>query len=166
MKAALGFIALAVIAGALIGATRLLTTPHITANQVAREQTIVNEILGTDSNQVTDVAAIKRLCRTSVRGYAGNIDLLVLPDQAITTNAESISVTAVRVFQHRETPGIGDFITTDSSEWIFGFAGLKWQQTPRDTNSAWNERIDAVSGATITRRAMIKGVANACEPTS
>lgn len=157
---------LAVIAATLIGATRWLTTPRITINQVARERAIINEILGTDSDQVTDIAAIEHLCRTTVRGYAGNIDLLVLPDQPTTTNTETISVTAVRVLQHRETPGIGDFITTDNSEWILGFAGLKWQQTPRDTNSLWNGQIDAVSGATITRRAIIKGVAHACEPTT
>lgn len=156
MKSTLGFLVLAALAGALIGVTRWLTVDDIAANQIAREKAAIQNLLGNTAN--TDPYALDRLCRTTVRGYAGNIDLLVLPDATAPTE-----ITAVRVLQHRETPGIGDFITIDNSSWVLGFAGLALQQTPRDTVKRWNNQLDAVSGATITRKAMIKGVANACE---
>lgn len=161
MKPALGFIALAVIAGVLIGATRWLTTERIAANQTARDEAVIRELLGTSLSNNNKAAS--RLCRTSVRGYAGAIELLVLPSATNTDPTQTNHIEAVRVLQHRETPGIGDFITTDNSQWILGFAKLQIQQTPRDSAEDWHTQLDAVSGATITRRAVIKGVANACE---
>jgi len=154
----IGFIALALIAGVLISTTQGLTTPKIKANKAAREQAIVSELLGTTAVP----GAIARLCRSSVRGYAGTIELLVLPNQPATSDKGFTQIAAVRVLAHRETPGIGDFITTDRSPWVLSFAGLKHQQTARETQRQWDTQLDAVSGATITRRAMIQGVANAC----
>ncbi len=159
MKAALGFILLAIIAGVLIGSTRWLTTDRIAANQIAREEAVIRQMLGTNINN----NAASRLCRTSVRGYAGAIELLVLPSASSTDLASAKHIEAVRVLQHRETPGIGDFITTDKSSWIHGFAGLQFQATPGDSAALWQNALDAVTGATITRRAVIKGVARACE---
>ncbi len=158
-----GFIALALIAGVLISTTQWLTMEQIAANQKAREQAIVADLLGGTS----EPTAVDRLCRSSVRGYAGTIELLVLPAErpAVTDAAHQAArqIAAVRVLSHRETPGIGDFITTDHSPWVLGFAGLVHQQNPHDSQRRWDTELDAVSGATITRRAMIQGVANACE---
>ncbi len=163
MKPVLGFLVLAVVAGALIGATRWLTADRIAANQAAREEAVIQEILGTNVSNPSNNLAADRLCRTEVRGYAGTIELLVLPSTANSDTIPTAHIEAVRVLQHRETPGIGDFITTNNSPWILGFAGLQIQKTPRDSSALWHDQIDAVSGATITRRAVIKGVAHACE---
>jgi len=135
----IGFIALALIAGILISTTQWLTASQITANQQAREQAIIAQLLGTTTNQ----DAIDRLCRSSVRGYAGTIELLVLPDELPVGSNGKTQIVAVRVLAHRETPGIGDFITTDKSPWVLGFAGLTIQQTPRDTQRLWDTQLDA-----------------------
>jgi len=165
VRAALGFIAIAAVAGVLIGATRFATSERIERNQHLREAAIIAELLAAGGNSrdpdsqrsTTDVAA--RLCRTQVRGYAGLIKLLVLPD---TLNAAERTIEAVRVLGHQETPGIGDFIELDNSPWILGFNNQKTLPQPTATSVLWQNQLDAMTGATITRRAVIEGVANAC----
>ena len=165
----LGFVVLAALAGALIGFTRLSTVDAIAENRAAAEAAILSELLGGQP----DLDARRRLCNAEIRGYAGVIRLLVLPT-AVLPGAEvsaadhvqplTPSVQAVRVLSHRETPGIGDFIEHSKSDWILGFNGLKRLPQSADTILAWNRSLDAVTGATITRRALINGVANACQP--
>lgn len=77
----------------------------------------------------------------STRGYGGAISLLVAIDA-------THRVTGVRVVDHHETPGIGDVIEPNRTSWILGFGS-------RDGD------IDAVTGATITTRAVIAAVGEA-----
>ena len=160
----LGFLVLAALAGALIGFTRLSTADAIAENRAAAEAAILSELLGGQPN----LTAKNRLCHAEVRGYAGVIRLLVLPSAPLATANQTqslmTSVQAVRVLSHRETPGIGDFIERSKSDWILGFNGLKRLPQSADTILAWDRSLDAVSGATITRRALINGVASACQP--
>lgn len=91
-------------------------------------------------------------------GYAGPIRLLV----AIRADGR---VLGVRVTEHHETPGIGDIIEARRSPWIGVFAGRSLGDPP---GSGWKVRkdggeIDQVSGATITSRAVVAGVARAGE---
>jgi len=86
-------------------------------------------------------------------GYNGSIRLLV----AINLDG---TLAGVRVVQHRETPGLGDGIETDRSDWILGFAGKslsnpdkKGWRVKRDGGS-----FDQFTGATITPRAVVKAV--------
>ena len=51
------------------------------------------------------------------QGYGGTIRLLLGID------AQGV-LTGVRVLSHSETPGLGDKIQTNKSDWILGFAGL------------------------------------------
>ena len=86
------------------------------------------------------------------QGYNGRIKLLV----AHQPTGEVISV---RVTQHEETPGIGDKIDTDISDWITGFQGrtranTNWQLAPGGD-------IDGITGATITSRAVSNAVREA-----
>jgi len=53
---------------------------------------------------------------TAPDGYSGSIKLLV----AIKDNGELLGVRAV---SHHETPGLGDAIDTNKSDWIFAFNG-------------------------------------------
>lgn len=155
MKQALGFIALALVAGVLIGTTRLWTTERIKRNQLEQQAAIIAELLG----GTADPGASARLCRTEVRGYAGAIELLVLPDSRATAHR---TLQSVRVLNHRETPGIGDFIELEKSNWILDFQGLQTRAQPSATIAQWRATLDAVTGATITRNAIIDGVASAC----
>jgi len=66
----------------------------------------------------------------------------------------------VRVLAHRETPGLGDVIEADRSDWIRGFAGRALGDPPL---SAWALRrdggaFDQFTGATITPRAVVRAV--------
>lgn len=89
-------------------------------------------------------------------GYSGSIKLLV----AI---AEDGVIAGVRVISHRETPGLGDYIEVERSNWILGFDGRSLSNPPL---RSWRVKkdggvFDQVTGATITARAVVKAV-NKC----
>ncbi len=89
-------------------------------------------------------------------GYSGSIRLLV----AIELNG---SLAGVRVVQHRETPGLGDGIEAERSDWIFGF-NRKSLLDPAENQ--WKVKrdggvFDQFTGATITPRAVVKAVKEA-----
>lgn len=89
-------------------------------------------------------------------GYVGPIRLLVGIDAAGT-------VLAVRALEHRETPGLGDQIDIDKTDWISAFTGRSLANTAA---GAWALRADrgefqALTGATVTSRAVVAAVRNA-----
>jgi electron transport complex protein RnfG len=86
-------------------------------------------------------------------GYSGAIRLMV----AISAEGR---VLGVRVLEHRETPGLGDFIDTRRSDWIHGFAGRSLGDPPA---AGWQVRkdggeFDQFTGATVTPRAVVRAV--------
>lgn len=86
-------------------------------------------------------------------GYSGPVELLVAVDPAGT-------ILGVRVTAHSETPGLGDKIEIEKSDWILGFNGKNLENPPL---RRWAVRkdggdFDALTGATITPRAVVKGV--------
>lgn len=89
-------------------------------------------------------------------GYNGSIELLV----AINIDG---TLSGVRVLQHRETPGLGDAIEVERSDWIRGFNGKSLANPASD---GWKVRrdggeFDQFTGATITPRAVVKAVREA-----
>ncbi len=114
--------------------------------------------LGTDLMRVyrgrrddQPVAAV--LSPIVTQGYAGGIHLVV----AVQNDG---LVSGVRVLRHRETPGLGDKIEIERSDWITSFNGKSllnpgptgWQ-VKRDGGT-----FDQFAGATITPRAVVAGV--------
>lgn len=100
------------------------------------------------------VAAV--LAVTSADGYNGNIRLLV----AINMDG---TLAGVRVVNHRETPGLGDAIEHEKSDWILGFDGRSLGDPVLEK---WNVKrdggvFDQFTGATITPRAVVKAVRDA-----
>jgi len=88
-------------------------------------------------------------------GYNGNIRLLV------GINADG-SLAGVRVSAHRETPGLGDGIDLERSNWILQFTGKSLSSPAPE---AWAVRkdggdFDQFTGATITPRAVVRAVHN------
>ena len=91
-------------------------------------------------------------------GYAGKIKLLV----AIRTDGQ---VAGVRVTQHKETPGLGDYseVKKDKNKarpWITQFTG---KTLAGAADKDWKVkkdggRIDHYAGATVTPRAVVKAV--------
>ncbi len=94
----------------------------------------------------------------AAHGYGGPIRLLVGIDR------DGI-VTGVRVVAERETPGIGDRIRAERSDWIRVFAGTSREAPPA---ASWRVRkeggtFDAIAGATISSRAVIGQVRRALD---
>lgn len=86
-------------------------------------------------------------------GYAGAINLRI----GVAADGR---ITGVRVVEHRETPGLGDWIEAERSDWIQRFTGLavgtpsleRWA-VKRDGGD-----FDQFAGATITPRAVVRAV--------
>lgn len=91
---------------------------------------------------------------TAPDGYSGDIKLLV----AIRSDGE---LAGVRVLVHKETPGLGDYIDINRSDWIKkNFDGQSLAKTPDDGWKVKKDdgRFDYMAGATITPRAVVKAV--------
>ena len=86
-------------------------------------------------------------------GYAGDLSLMLGVDR-------EGRILGVRVIAHAETPGLGDKVETSKSDWILGFDGRSLSNTPPQ---GWRVKkdggdFDQFAGATITPRAVVKGV--------
>ncbi len=87
---------------------------------------------------------------TSGKGYAGAIRLVMGIDPAG-------KVLGVRVLTHAETPGLGDKIDAQKSDWIQKFAG-KTLTTAKWAVKKDGGEFDQFAGATITPRAVVNAV--------
>ncbi len=90
---------------------------------------------------------------TTMSGYGGQMNLL-------TGIYEDGQIAGVRVLHHSETPGLGDKVQTNKSDWIYAFNGRVYLETQK---SRWDVKknggdFDAFTGATITPRAVIFAV--------
>lgn len=181
LPAGLVLAGLAAVCTALVAVTHAVTAPRIAANEQAflerslqpvlegidydgmlSESTIViptpHELPGDDPVTVyrvfADESPVAALFVVTARGgFSGPIRLLVGIDAGGT-------VTGVRVLAHRETPGLGDFIEEDKSDWILQFTGRSLGDPPAPS---WAIRrdgggFDQWTGASITSRAVIRGI--------
>jgi electron transport complex protein RnfG len=174
----------AILGAGLVALTERNTRERIAANERAFTLRSLNEIVPADQRtndmfsdtiQVSDaellgtgdpvtvyrarrdgepVAAILRV--VAPNGYSGPIRLLV----GVRHDGE---VAGVRVVNHRETPGLGDAIESDRSDWILGFAGRSLGNPPE---ASWTVKrdggaFDQFTGATITPRAVTRAVRDA-----
>lgn len=108
--------------------------------------------IATENN--VPVAAI--IQSSTFKGYSGEIKLLV----GIYSDGK---IAGVRVSSHTETPGLGDKIQVNKSDWIYSFNGQEYQPFAEDR---WEVKkngghFDAFTGATITPRAVILAVKDA-----
>jgi electron transport complex protein RnfG len=97
-------------------------------------------------------------------GYAGKIRLVI----AIRANGQVAG--GVRVTQHKETPGLGDYVEVKkdknkSRPWITQFLGMSLADV---SDKDWKVkkdggRIDYYAGATVTPRAVTKAVLKAVQ---
>ena len=173
----------------LLASAYLATRPTIAAAAAAEKMTLIDEVLprGSYDNDLLkeaitlpaspalgqDEASTAYRARRDGKaralvleavapdGYAGKIRLLI-------AFGEDGSVLGVRVTQHKETPGLGDYIEPAKDRnkqrpWIEQFNGL----APATIDAReWKVRkdggrFDSVAGATVTPRAVIKAIRNA-----
>lgn len=148
----------------------LLRNLHVLVPPQTHDNDIFNDIievtdpdlLGTNApvavyrarKQGWPVAAV--LTPVAPDGYSGAIRLLV----GIKLDG---TLAGVRILNHRETPGLGDFIEAERSDWILDFAGRSLDNpTPRQWAVKRDGGVfDQFTGATITPRAVVKAVKKA-----
>lgn len=186
--AAILFVFVIVFTGLLSGAY-LWTRPALEASAAEEKMKLIDEVLPRDSydnNLLKDTVTLPahpllgtdeptiayraRKGATPVAlvfeavapdGYAGRIRLV------IAVHADG-SIAGVRVTQHKETPGLGDYIEPKKDKnkerpWITQFNGHAYAST---LDKDWRVkkdggRFDFVAGATVTPRAVIKAVRKA-----
>ena len=174
----------AIICTAAVATVNQLTKPVIakqekaalikTINQLIPEDSYDNDVfascfivnddnfLGKGQSQQVFVAKkagkpVALMLETSTfKGYAGEIKLAV----GIFSDGK---VAGVRILRHTETPGLGDKIQTNKSDWIYSFNDRHYQESQQ---SRWEVKknggeIDAFTGATITPRAVTLAVKDA-----
>jgi electron transport complex protein RnfG len=88
-------------------------------------------------------------------GYNAEIGLLIGISPAGT-------VTGLRAVRHRETQGLGDAIDVTKSDWMLQFDGKALATTPPELWAIEQDEgeFDAISGATVTSRAVVGAVKN------
>ena len=182
-RALLALVGIAAAAAALLAGMDQLTHTRIAENEARKLLATLVTVLppsGYDNEPhldrawVTDPAALRStdalpvyrarlggepavlvLSVVSPDGYVDRIRLLV----GIDSNGR---ISGVRVVSHAETPGLGDGIQTDVSDWILGFDG----RSLNDPANSWVLRrdggdFDQLTGATITSRAVVNAVRTA-----
>ncbi|UYM17267.1 electron transport complex subunit RsxG [Endozoicomonas euniceicola] len=90
---------------------------------------------------------------TAPDGYSGRIELLV----GIYADG---TLAGVRAVKHKETPGLGDKINTNVTDWILGF-NRKSLNNPKPSHWAVRKdggNFDQFTGATVTPRAVVASV--------
>jgi electron transport complex protein RnfG len=180
-----GLISLLVIAGSTTAVVSLVeqsTRERIAANQAARTMKVVAEVLPSGRYNNKPREEIYRVANSLIPGsqqslptYIASIDktqvatvlTLEAPDGYIAPIRLLIgidsegSVIAVRALQHLETPGLGDQIDTEKTDWIAQFDGRK---QPDDSVPLALRRdggdLDHISGATITSRAVTNAISS------
>ncbi|MDE0691759.1 MAG: FMN-binding protein [Gammaproteobacteria bacterium] len=133
--------ALMAAAGAVLAAVQQLTEERVRANALAAERQVVRELAGVAATVPDDSLLLCErdlvLRRDTTRGYGGEVDYIV-------AFAQDGRIAGVRVLHHAETPGFAD-ILLPQSDWLAGFG-------------VGEAEVHAVTGATITSRAVIDGV--------
>lgn len=96
--------------------------------------------------------------RVAERGYAADIQILMAVDS-------EGSCLGVRVMKHSETPGLGDKIEAKKSDWINAFSGKSLGSPATEQWAVKKDGgvFDQFAGATITPRAVVKGVKGGLE---
>lgn len=141
------------------------TKPKIEKNQIAKELKTKSEILpqGKDFKEVEvenfgkleecydkEKNLVGILLKSSCKGYGGEIEYIL----CITT--ETIpKVINLKILSHKETPGLGANVQKDKFLNQFKFKDAKEIFLSKDSI---NGKIDAISGATITSRAITNSI--------
>lgn len=179
LASALTLAAVAAVCASLVAGTWHLTRNRIAANALAHlEQSLApalgdveydgsltaamielpppHELPGNDAALIYRVysggiPAAALIVMTAEDGYSGPIRILL----GVDTKGV---VTGLRILEHRETPGVGDGIAHDRSNWAEQFAGRTLGDPPIGRWAIHGDGgdFDQLTGASVTPRAVIK----------
>ena len=150
-----------VVVAGLLGLVNYLTEDRIAALQNEKAESAMREVLEADSyepvgTQAEGVTALYRagdrgyVVRVSVNGFGGAVDMMVGVDP-------EGRVTGVSIISHSETASLGANCTRE--DFRAQFAGAADALAVRKDGGT----VDALTGATVTSRAVTKGVNLALE---
>lgn len=174
MKAQLSLFAAVVVGALAILAVQTLTAPPIAAQQRAALENRLrsalpgvafdNALTGDCTNAPTRIYRASQhgqpaalvLPVTVPDGYKGPIELLIglTPEGAIVS---------VQVLSHQETPGLGAQIAHEHTNWLEQFTGKHLEPTGQWRLKTEGGEFDAITGASITPRAVLRAVSKALQ---
>ena len=178
---AVALLVFSIVGAAGLAAVFFLTLPNIQASERVEKMALITQVLPAhsfDNDLIRDARPLAATPELGTRragefyiarqggkpvgvileavapdGYAGEIRMLVgiLADGRIS---------GVRVTDHKETPGLGDYIDIRKGNWITQFDGRTVNDPPAEQ---WHVKKDGgrfnfLAGATITPRAVVKAV--------
>jgi len=142
---------------------------------LVRPETVDNDMV-TDAIQVQDPDLLGSAETTVYRGRMGGQPVAVVldpvapdgysgPIRLLVAVRRDGSLAGVRVIAHKETPGLGDRIEEEKSDWILDFTNRSLGKPPPPK---WKVKrdggiFDQFTGATITPRAIVKAVRKTLE---
>jgi len=93
---------------------------------------------------------------TSRKGYSGDIDIMV----GIKQNGQ---ITSIKIIEQHETPGLGDLIEEQKSDWIHQFPNQSLNVTQEKDFKVKRDggQFDQITGATISPRAVVWAIKKA-----
>jgi electron transport complex protein RnfG len=147
----------------LIASLNSVLDPDVRSHDLATVRLTVTDpdLLGSDAPVEVFVAldagapAAVVFASAAPHGYNAAIRMLIGVSPTGT-------LTGVRVVSHRETPGLGDAIEVEKSPWITQFDG---KSLTAPAAALWavskdDGAFDTITGATVTSRAVVRGVKN------
>lgn len=151
-----------IISGMILALTYYITKPFAKEQQIKLRNEAMNELvisadnfipvenkegwfMAKKSNQI-----LAYIIPSEARGYGGTIKILM----AVDTNEKIINF---KILAHNETPGLGDRATLTNFQ--YQFRGKKIENMEIVKNHDTN-KIDAITGATITSTAVTKAINN------
>lgn len=152
----------ALLAGIIIGAVYYFTAPIAEIQRVRQKEQSMKELVPNAASFIEiegkhewyraekDGAPIAYLVLTHQKGFDGHIKLLI----AVTTD---LKVIGYKVQSHKETPGLGDVAFKPKFASQFTGKGIENMELVKIQEEG---KITAITGATITSRAVTTAVKN------
>lgn len=178
---------IALCAAAIVAITYHLTTETIARQiRLAREEALQQIIPGTlhDNVMLDDTIAVgpqdaglglREDRQIYIARQRGRVVAVIIPVVAPDGFAGDIelrvgvhrdgSIAAIRAVSHDETPGLGDQIELEQSDWILGFDGRSLTNPAVDGWAVGRDNgvFDQFTGATITPRAVVAATLRALQ---
>ncbi|CAM3917631.1 Electron transport complex protein RnfG [Vibrio aerogenes CECT 7868] len=162
------------LAALLLVGTEVVTRPVIAMRISEDQNALLDQVLGgklyandvfRDDHQVTFQGQIfhiyevknaqgqltHHVIKGDEEGYSGPIKYLI----GVDLNGV---IQGVRIISHTETPGLGDKIELEKSNWVLSFNQRSLRNTPVWAVKKDGGDFDQFSGATITPRSVVRGI--------
>ena len=165
-KIAFNLAAACFISGIVIGSVYFVTAP-VAAQKAEEMKQESMKALVPEAEHFTEVGghegwfvaekggkAVAYIVPAESKGYGGKIKMLV----AVTADSKVIDFS---ILEHNETPGLGDNAQKPEFRQMFAGKGADKLEVTKDP--ANKDNIQAMTGATISSRAVTKGVREAVE---